>query len=795
MADSAALAAPEGPLVVAWAAALGEAVAWDPHLVWTDVNAFSALAALGGTRGACPAPDEWVPVLLKLKSGLQGALAVPQGAALLPAYEAAQVAARWRHVAAAVRVAELGAVARQVESLQVALPRLVDGAARPGEPLHAGAGGGPGAPSLRLPLCCAARPALAAPLGMATPGGPATRPAPGTRGEHATLPAHATPAERATLPAHATLPAPATLPTPATPPEPPTLPASAPAPAPAGASAPPPRRLVVGVIDDGFAFAYRRFLRDDGTTRVVSLWQQDVPAPQGAPAWHAPPGWYGRELDRAAIDGLLAAHRSGESVDEAALYRSAGYLHPTARAYHGTHVLDLAAGWPQPLAREASGRPVPIALTPRDAAAAADLVLVQLPTRTSLDTSGASLPGHVLDALHYIVDRADGADVVVNLSYGTHAGPHDGSSFLESAIAEVLGAVNGSGTGRRLDIVVPAGNAHESRCHASGELRAGKPVTLRWEILPDDVTDSFLEIWLPAESDVAVTLTTPDGRTRLTARPGELAVDRAPGGGCRCAVIRPRLSARGGPGAAMALVAVSPTRRRGSGPTAPHGVWTVELVVDDERSADGEPAPAAVQREVGATSGAGATGVAAEGRPGVPFDAWIERDDAVYGSHHGGRQSRFDRADAVSVGTLNSIAGLEADGYSVVGGMRASDGAIADYSGAGPNRDGRRPDGPDAVTWSDESRMLAGLPAAGSLGAARVRMNGTSVAAPLYARRVAARDVPAASARKAGPQHRPRGLAVEEPPERRLPKAPDDVRGGKRRLDPLTSVPAASSRA
>jgi hypothetical protein len=75
------------------------------------------------------------------------------------------------------------------------------------------------------------------------------------------------------------------------------------------------------------------------------------------------------------------------------------------------------------------------------------IVCVQLPVATTADTSGGTLSHQVMRALAYIVtsgirllqDRGlRPPPIVVNLSYGIFAGPHDGSGLLEAAIDDFI---------------------------------------------------------------------------------------------------------------------------------------------------------------------------------------------------------------------------------------------------------------------------------------------------------------------------------------------------------------------
>ena len=100
-----------------------------------------------------------------------------------------------------------------------------------------------------------------------------------------------------------------------------------------------------------------------------------------------------------------------------------------------------------------------------DDASRCDIVAVQLDWNTVLDTSGGSMNVHIMDALMYILSRCDTqAKVAVNISWGTLAGPHDGSSVLEAAMDELIALARA-----RCEIVVPAGNSYQSRTHANAD--------------------------------------------------------------------------------------------------------------------------------------------------------------------------------------------------------------------------------------------------------------------------------------------------------------------------------------
>jgi hypothetical protein len=484
-------------------------------------------------------------------------------------------------------------------------------------------------------------------------------------------------------------------------------------------SANPPNAAIVAVIDDGVAFAHQRFRDAAGNTRFKYFWNQDDTS-----GINPPPGFgWGRELTKADIDGLLNTCTASGVVDEDRLYRLAGQTLAARRAKHGTHVMDLACGMDPQLVTSQSPY----------------LIGVQLPHWVTEETSGATLTPPVLDALNYVLQRADQIaaqentaplPIVVNLSYGTIAGPHDGTSPLESAIDQMIAA-----RATPLQVVLPAGNHYLARCHARFSMAAAQPLfrpveRLQWRVQPDDQSASFVEIWLPHSQgaqplpQIDVRNTAPTGATSPWIGPGgdwkwpsntnvrfhTQSIYTFPPGG------RPHI-----------LLSMAPTAQLGPAPlTAPSGTWLIE--------------------------------VRNNGRA-IKIDAWVQRGDTPPGYRLFGRQSRFDdpryvrfdlagRPEEIDFGpssikrygTLNALAtGRKAI---VIGGFRRSDYKASRYSGAGPVIDppsigGPWRDGPDATAVSDDSPALHGVLAAGTRTGSMCAMNGSSVAAPQITRLIA----------------------------------------------------------
>ena len=528
-----------------------------------------------------------------------------------------------------------------------------------------------------------------------------------------------------------TIPAPTPSPVPA-PPSPPSQP---------GGSAPgvtvSGQRVVTAVIDQGIAFAHSRFSHATGT-RIAYLWQQDLMSDVGPPdisataltkaaIYAALPAVMantpGLELTAAAIDAGMNLSRS-RGGDEEMVYRAIGRMNfamdgfkPLARRRsHGTHVLDLAAGE-----------------DPKSDGALRPIIAVDMPEDAVGDPAGSSLTIHAAWGLIYILARAEAmrsADerlpVVVNISYGPHDGPHDGSSLFERFADALIKLFDNTETPLR--IVLAAGNSRQSRAHARFSLdKKDDAQAMQWRLQPGGLTPSFMEIWLPPVNgaEVSVTLRSPRGE-QMTVLPDKqpVPVSNAAGQliGAEYVPANPPWWPR-----ASVLLCIAPTAIDPSGagnqPVAASGLWTVTVTNLSDSTLD--------------------------------IDAWIRRSDTPGGRRAKGRQSYFDDPNyerfypstrprkfdppgstsyVTRQGTLSGIA-TGAATY-VIGGYRRMDMSPAWYSSAGPVAPSatRTMKAPNWLAPSDDAPSYPGVLAAGTRSGARVAMNGTSAAAPQAAR-------------------------------------------------------------
>lgn len=556
-----------------------------------------------------------------------------------------------------------------------------------------------------------------------------------------------------------------------------------------------------------------------GSSRVRYLWDQGrhvqpVPKDQASRAPANGPETpdllgYGGEWGPKQIDGLMAETHS-KGFDQLDAYDAAGYRRMKWRLpLHGTGVLDLACGKLPPLDPLRAARLTAAGRTPDappdadavpDKAGQAPAVFVQLPVPTVLDTSGGSLGVHLLDGVLYILAKAyqlnvktegpialmsgrltastaragpdavmpgapasvDGLSigipprVVITASFGSVAGPHDGTSMVEMALSELAQTMEG------LALVVAAGNAHGSRTHAALGLEpvsdvapqpdievkgqravsALAPGTWRevdWEIAPENPHESYLEIWIEEDTaeGILVSLQPPLGAPPIQAQVGDakvlMAADAVDGRRLPMAgVIYAKRVAQGLKGT-MILLAVGPTMPSHRMPTPD------DLDVGDDPAA--RPRPGVARNP--APSGAWRVTVQNNLARRVSVHLWTERNDLV-GRRRRLQQSRLQDVGPPSVQSDHSL-GTLANGAPqpgrgqvwVVGGYRLSDAKMAPYSSGGPSRAPSTRTGPDVEAPSDMAVSMPGLRVAGVSWGAYSRLGGTSAAAPLFARWIA----------------------------------------------------------
>ncbi|PFZ68062.1 peptidase S8 [Bacillus toyonensis] len=247
--------------------------------------------------------------------------------------------------------------------------------------------------------------------------------------------------------------------------------------------------VIVGIIDFGCDFVHKNFRNQDGSTRILNIWDQNPERINDSPIP------YGRVFTKDQINQALNSSNP---------YKTLGYpLTPFTeqkRSAHGTHVMDIAAG-------NGHGTGAP------GVAPNADLVFVELAASDipwgGWDVVDSTLgdSAQLLDAVKFILDTAGERPCVINISLGTNGGPHDGTSLFEQSIDDLL--IEKSNR----SIVIAASNSYDDGIHASGMVSKGNSADLHWQVNNGDFTFNELEIWYDGTDDFLIELITPIGES------------------------------------------------------------------------------------------------------------------------------------------------------------------------------------------------------------------------------------------------------------------------------------------
>lgn len=242
------------------------------------------------------------------------------------------------------------------------------------------------------------------------------------------------------------------------------------------------RGVILTVIDSGIDYFHEDFRNEDGSTRILKLWDQTLEQI-----------FTREEINEAlAAGGRAAARQLVPSVDVSG---------------HGTAVAGIAAG----NGRGSNGQY-------RGVAYESELLVVKL--GTSVPT-GFLRTTQLMRALDFAVNQAVeyGRPMAINLSFGNTYGSHDGTSLLETFISDI------SGYGQTV-IVTGTGNEGTGGGHTSGALPGQVPVDVELSVAPYE-TGFGVQLWKSYADIFNISLVTPSGEVvgPITRRLGSQTID------------------------------------------------------------------------------------------------------------------------------------------------------------------------------------------------------------------------------------------------------------------------------
>lgn len=232
---------------------------------------------------------------------------------------------------------------------------------------------------------------------------------------------------------------------------------------------------IIGIIDSGIDYTNEDFINDNGTSRILYLWDQTA---SGNP----PYGFTGgAEYDNEKINEALNNENPLSVVPEEDIVG------------HGTAVAGIAAG----NGRASAGLNAGVAPE-------ASLIIVKLGEKGYPSFARTT---ELMRALKYITDKAENLEmpVAINISYGTNDGPHNGQSLFETFMDSMAERWKTS-------IIVASGNEADAGHHYRGKISANETQDVTF-FYSGKNNSFYLSMWKNFSDTITVEFIMPNGQS------------------------------------------------------------------------------------------------------------------------------------------------------------------------------------------------------------------------------------------------------------------------------------------
>lgn len=233
--------------------------------------------------------------------------------------------------------------------------------------------------------------------------------------------------------------------------------------------------VVVAIIDSGIDYMHKDFQNEDGTSRIISIWDQTA---DGTP----PQGFFdGAEYTNQQINTAIkstAPHDIVPSID------SLG---------HGTAVAGIAAG----NGRSSNG-------VNKGVAPEADILVVKVGSKGYKSFARST---ELMRAIKYVIDKSKelSKPVVINISFGMNNGSHTGDSLFETYISDIS-------MEWKIAIVIPTGNEGVAGHHYQGKLVSNEIKEVEF-FSAGGISRFYISLWKNFTDALSVEVIFPNGMT------------------------------------------------------------------------------------------------------------------------------------------------------------------------------------------------------------------------------------------------------------------------------------------
>lgn len=237
--------------------------------------------------------------------------------------------------------------------------------------------------------------------------------------------------------------------------------------------------VLLSVIDSGIDYMHPDFQNEDGSTRILALWDQTL-TPDSSKNFLPPPGYtLGVLFTENQINAAIAAPTVQERAAFCPSFDSSG---------HGTHVTGIAAG---------NGR---VQIANRGVAYEASLLIIKLGAPGPMGFPSTTQLMQAVDfSVRYAIDHQ--LPLSINLSFGNTYGSHSGTSLLET----YLDSVSDLG---RVCIVTGNGNEGNNGGHTGGRILSNTSKSLEF-VVGDYERNLSIQIWKNYWDEIRIQLLPP----------------------------------------------------------------------------------------------------------------------------------------------------------------------------------------------------------------------------------------------------------------------------------------------
>lgn len=220
--------------------------------------------------------------------------------------------------------------------------------------------------------------------------------------------------------------------------------------------------VIVGIADSGIDYTNDVFRNQDGTTRILKLWDQVE----------------GVIFDESDINRALKLDNPYELVNSRDI------------SGHGTHVAGIAAG------NFAANKNNNLGIATKSR-----LIVVKM---APSDENSFPRTTELMEAIDFIVKNGNAYNmpIALNISFGNTYGSHDGTSLLSSYINSVI-------DGNVISVQIGTGNEGDSRGHTSGYADSNKDVELEISSYQKSVS---VQIWKDYVDSFLLQIESPSGQ-------------------------------------------------------------------------------------------------------------------------------------------------------------------------------------------------------------------------------------------------------------------------------------------